>query len=354
MAVAENKINSVETLLDLEDDIESTASSRINKGCTPLHVATESGHLDMVKLLVHRGAILRSRDEIGRTPLMLAVIYARTDILKFYLQMDSTLIEEDVDGWTPLNLTIKDQKKKINLKTIELLLEKGADPEVEFPGTGLKPLHIIAACENPNPDVLRLLLKYKADPNSSATDGSRPLHSLANGEGIRFENVEKLGVELLVQHKADINAKDKNGATPLHIAVSRSRISMVRLLLKHGANPKAQDNEGKEPSNYLTRDPSSIDILALLLDTSKVGTIPRQVQLELENLNLQKKPEGQSLQKSLDDAEIKQLPQQEQNLSQNRSKESDTSNMENRREQKSRNHTAHKDKQQWRGSTQGM
>ena len=52
----------------------------------------------------------------------------------------------------------------------------------------------------------------------------------------------------LLDHGANPNQQDVNGNTPLHIAVCSSKLDVVILLLKNGADPvKVSDRSGRTP-----------------------------------------------------------------------------------------------------------
>jgi ankyrin repeat protein len=44
-----------------------------------------------------------------------------------------------------------------------------------------------------------------------------------------------------------VNEKDKNSATPLHLASYNQKLKIVRVLLDHGANADAKNDQGKTP-----------------------------------------------------------------------------------------------------------
>ena len=72
-------------------------------------------------------------------------------------------------------------------------------------------------------------------------------------------------LEKLIELGVDVKAHDINGFTPLHYAVRRDE-EMVKILLKHGADPNSENRIGWRPLTYLsfaTTQPgiSMIDIL---------------------------------------------------------------------------------------------
>jgi ankyrin repeat protein len=54
-------------------------------------------------------------------------------------------------------------------------------------------------------------------------------------------------VKLLLRHGADVGARDDDGRTPLHWATVTGSREIVALFISHGADVNAQDNEGKTP-----------------------------------------------------------------------------------------------------------
>jgi ankyrin repeat protein len=54
-------------------------------------------------------------------------------------------------------------------------------------------------------------------------------------------------VSLLLQHGADPGAVDDNGTTPLHLAARNGSVVLVEALLAYGANPTARNLAGATP-----------------------------------------------------------------------------------------------------------
>ena len=86
------------------------------------------------------------------------------------------------------------------------------------------------------------LLRSGADPNHRDKRGYTPLHFAAQ------ENATA-AAQLLISHGADLSLRDSYGNPPLWTAVFNYREdgTMIQMLLLHGADPLAPNNNGKTP-----------------------------------------------------------------------------------------------------------
>jgi ankyrin repeat protein len=121
---------------------------------------------------------------------------------------------------------------------VERLLQARADPEaVPSKDDGHKTSLVCAAMVG-NAEIVRLLVKYKA--NVQATD---KLKRTALHLGALWGHAQV--VEVLVQAKADVNAQDGVGytRTPLHLAALWGHTQVVEALVQGKADVDAQDDE---------------------------------------------------------------------------------------------------------------
>jgi hypothetical protein len=126
-----------------------------------------------------------------------------------------------------------------HFETADLLHHNGADLDVRGE-SGRTPLH--GAAYSGNLEVVRKLIEYDpAHIHTRGTYGATPLHSATDNH----RNFNISVVQLLLEHGADINAQANTGRTPLHWASWRGTLGVVRLLLEHGADVEVTSDDGK-------------------------------------------------------------------------------------------------------------
>ena len=138
---------------------------------------------------------------------------------------------------TPLQTVLeKYDAKNFNIVLIELLLERGADPNIpnEFnPIDFTIKNNTISSRDRIH--ILGLLLKHGGDPNEYWIN---PLVSAINNKSLSSQDrIDMLG--LLLKHGGDPNKVYNNGIGPLELAVTQNNAEIVEFILKHKANPNA-------------------------------------------------------------------------------------------------------------------
>ena len=84
-------------------------------------------------------------------------------------------------------------------------------------------------------EIVHFLITQKAAINAPAQNATKvtPLHSAVAGKHVEV-------AELLLKHGADVNARQQDDLTPLHGAVSNGHAQMVKLLVDHKADKNAR------------------------------------------------------------------------------------------------------------------
>jgi len=199
---------------------------------TALHLATEAGDIDVIRLLTEHHASLEHINKAGQLPLHIAAMYGYDNIVDLLLAMGSPVNTDDEHA-SPLHMASAWGWHKVALK----LIKAGADIESRDE-KGRTPLYL--AAYNGSRIIVDLLLRYKVNPNIADTDGRSPLHVAALGG---WEPV----VNLLLKRGAEVNAISKqHRRTPLHYAARSKNPSdgLVKRLLDADANLMQRDADG--------------------------------------------------------------------------------------------------------------
>ena len=141
-------------------------------------------------------------------------------------------------------------------KATEALKDDPSFVNTRNPDTGETALIIVA--KRRDISWLRFLLSKGADPSIGDRQDMTPLMHTAL---INFTD----GAEELLDRKAPVDQTNRRGETALILAVQAKNVAMVRLLVKHGADPDKTDHiAGMSARDYAKRNDRSGRILALL------------------------------------------------------------------------------------------
>jgi ankyrin repeat protein len=231
-------------------------------GETPLMVAARSGYPDVVEQLLAKGASVNAHGSRGQTALMWAVAQKHADVVKVLIAHHADIrLKSDVwtdvmavppHGYLPYNKAIPHGGETAlmfaarvgDLASAKLLVAAGAHVN-DADAWGISATTL--AAHSGFRDLVEFLLEKGADPNA-APNGFTALH-----EAIMRRD-EKM-VTALLDHGADPNAPLKTwtptrrssddwnfepilvGATPYWLAARFTEPNVMRLLVKHGADP---------------------------------------------------------------------------------------------------------------------
>jgi ankyrin repeat protein len=162
---------------------------------------------------------------------------------------------QDQWGKTPLYYAAKNGKDG----TVRFLLGRGANIESET-GNHWTAMHAAARAGHDN--VIEVLLKHVPAANINVKTGAKltPLF-------LAVVNKRKSTVELLLSHGAEQGARNENKDTMLHIAASKELPEILTLLLEYTTGAESLNDKGKQP---LTQPLDTTDEMIIKLRREKI------------------------------------------------------------------------------------
>jgi serine/threonine-protein phosphatase 6 regulatory ankyrin repeat subunit B len=235
------------------------AGARINQqsnsGETSLILAANNGHKRIIDVLLEENAILDRTTRQGRTALIKAASSGHTDIVQALIKAGADVNRKDNYGKTALIIAAENQ----HLKVIKVLLKAGAD--INFVVPDGETVLMLAACSGDR-NLVRILLELGADVNKKSNNGETALY-FASREG------HKGIVDDLLYKNADCNIATQTGRTPLIEACQAGRKDIVESLIKAGANVN-QIDESRVSALMVAVKKGYQDIVKLLLDVDEI------------------------------------------------------------------------------------
>jgi ankyrin repeat protein len=262
-----------------DDDNEVIVAGLVGSGgggLTPLAFAAREGDIESAGALLDAGADINQTTEYGWSPLLIAVNNRNYQLAEMLIERGADVNLANKGGWTPLYLATDNRNIEggdypvpkpdmDHLELVELLLQKGADPNRQirdntltrtiftmqwFLEDGATPF--IRAAQSSDTTLMRLLLKYGADPRMATTFGDTAL-TAAGGvgwvEGVTYERSPEENLEairMLLDLGLNPNAANGDGRTALMGAAMKGRTEVIKLLVERGANLEQRDNGSRD------------------------------------------------------------------------------------------------------------
>lgn len=246
------------------------------RGFSAFLFAVRGGHLDAAAALLEAGADIEDTAPDGSSALVVAVDNRNYELAAWLLEGGADPNADGV-GWAALHVAVLAHRPHFRtipdpLPTgtldgagmIAALVAHGADPNQHatkrirlaqavsplFDALGSTPFMLAAiAADIP---VMQLLLEHGADPGVTTPAGATALMAAAGAAtyawqspGTEAEALE--AVKLVLASGVDVNQTDEDGNTALHGAANRGANSVIQLLLDHGAQLDAVNQEGWMP-----------------------------------------------------------------------------------------------------------
>jgi ankyrin repeat protein len=199
---------------------------RQGDGATALHWAAHWDDMNAATLLVRAGADVNAINDNGVTALALASTNGSATMAALLLAAGADPNRARPSGETPLMMAARTGKSDV----VDALLAHGANLQAAERSKGQTAL-MWAAAEG-HAAVVKTLLRHGADAKKGSSSGFSPLMFAAAGG---HQEV----TELLLAAGANVNEASRNGTTPLLLAIRNNHHAFAGFLLERGADPNA-------------------------------------------------------------------------------------------------------------------
>lgn len=224
------------------------------KGLTPVYCACDKSNLELVKMLVERGArvdIPCATFYYPHWPLCAAIYPDNYELVEYLIEHGAKVNMADYDGETELFNVDSCKDLRIPL----LLLKKGADVNYRNK-IGLTPL--LEAAVFARRDLIDLYMKYKPNFKAVTNDGDNMIHLMIRGslphsvsfphhlEGVVGKGFDEDLLRFLKKKKVPINGKNKRGETPFMLGCKNEfdTTEYLEMFIRNGAKINEKDNDG--------------------------------------------------------------------------------------------------------------
>uniref|UniRef100_A0AAQ5ZTU1 Poly [ADP-ribose] polymerase n=1 Tax=Amphiprion ocellaris TaxID=80972 RepID=A0AAQ5ZTU1_AMPOC len=264
---------------------------------TPLHVAAERAHNDIMEVLQKHGAKVNALDTLGQTALHRAALAGHLQTCRLLLgygadaslvslqgftaaQMGNEAVQQILNGTlnSDVDYRLLEAAKAGDLDTVKVVWlhfvtfwsrQSSEDGVLTLSSVQRVFTHWIN---------VSLILQHGADPTKKNRDGNTPLDLVKDGDtdiqdllrgDAALLDAAKKGCLARVQKLCspdNINCRDTQGrnSTPLHLAAGYNNLEVAEYLLEHGADVNAQDKGGLIPLHNAASY-GHVDIAALLI-----------------------------------------------------------------------------------------
>ncbi|XP_036454240.1 death-associated protein kinase 1 [Colossoma macropomum] len=230
-------------------------------GTPPLLIAAGCGNVQIIDVLMRKGAEIQALDKSGANAIYYASRHGHVETLKFLHEKKCPLDIQDKSGETALHVAARYG----NVDVVQYLCSIHANPDLTD-REHETPLH--CAAWHGYSAVARALCEAGCDVNARNREGES---SLLTASARGFRDI----VECLLEHGADMDSTDKDGHIALHLAVRRCQLEVVKCLLSHHCYVDHQDRHGNTPLHIACKD-GNLPVVSLMCAAKANLDIPNK------------------------------------------------------------------------------
>ncbi|EWC44641.1 hypothetical protein DRE_06630 [Drechslerella stenobrocha 248] len=259
----------VRLLLEHDPDISDEdvrGFQAIHEAACPDSYKDDETAIEIIDLLLAKGADLKASTKSGATPLFLALAQARLGVMEALIKRildrengsKEQLIRKDFDGDNLLHFAARipsdADKPDIRIKAVDLigkyLTKEEMDTLLEQTESNMSFTPLLVAAGMGHTDLVKLYSSMGSNIHAEGTDGDNVLHllyqhwvldSLYGEKPEETEALEEMLVSLLDSTPELLKG---NGTEYLRRAIERWAAPLIRALIKAGVDPLAEDESG--------------------------------------------------------------------------------------------------------------
>lgn len=147
-----------------------------------MHIAAESGNVDLVNFLLQNKADISASSDTNYTPLQAAALNGYLHVITILILKGANINARVIDGCTPLYYAVE----KCHSDIVEILLKHGAQVNIVDKTFFNAPIHY--AAHGGFIRIVKKLLEYNADATLATDKGFTPLHLATLGGHLEIVN----------------------------------------------------------------------------------------------------------------------------------------------------------------------
>jgi ankyrin repeat protein len=250
-------------------------------GADDIFHAIEDNNVEEMNLFLEKSKDLNIMNEDDVSVLIQAIAYQRNEFVKLLLEKGANPnLQVTTYKTAPIHVAVGVNNPEI----VNLLLKKGADPNIQdLQGFTCLMNMNFTEIKDFNINIAKLLLEKGADPNITNSLGTKAIDYADNDDFISLlllygstpkqinvfdaiaRNNEK-EMKLFLENSKDFNIMSEDNVSVLNKAILYGRNEFVKLLLEKGANPNLQVTTYKIAPIHVAVGENNPEIVNLLLE----------------------------------------------------------------------------------------